>query len=79
MNEKKRIAVFKKDASLKYGETGDLIDIIYRKPWIEQFGNFNPMFCRYKKEHHLVQSRAGDISDPFRAEEHYLNSLYIEV
>jgi hypothetical protein len=63
----------------RYGEPGELIEIIQRAPWCEAIGNFNPMFCRYKGKRELVQSLAGDISDPFRRDETYLKTLYIEV
>lgn len=63
----------------KYNEPGKLIETIKRKPWLEAIGNFNPMFCRYKGQRCLVSSKEGDLSDPFRREEGYLNTLYIEV
>ena len=63
----------------RYGEPGEYIETIKRKCWAEAIGNFNPIFCRYKGERWLVKSREGDISDPFRRDESYLNSLYIEV
>lgn len=43
----------------------------------EQIGNFNPIFCTYAGERHLVRSASGDLSDPFRRDPSYLNSLYI--
>lgn len=55
-----------------------LIETIWRKPWLEQIGNFNPMFCTYNGERTLVHSDYGDISDPFRREESFLGSLFIE-
>jgi hypothetical protein len=58
---------------------GVLIACIKRKIWAEQWGNFNPMFCRYQYKRCLVKSEEGDISDPFRREESYLTSLYIEI
>lgn len=42
-------------------------------------GNFNPIFCEFKGKDVLVHSMEGDLSDPFRREESYLKSLYIEV
>jgi len=45
----------------------------------EAIGNFNPVFCRYNNERHLVKSDEGDLSDPFRRNETYLSCLYIEV
>ena len=63
-----------------YGEPGEKIESIRRVLRAEAIGNFNPIFCTYKGEkRNLVQSRHGDLSDPFRREESYLNSLYIEV
>jgi len=62
-----------------YGVPGPSIDTIHRTLWAEAIGNFNPIFCRYKKLRCLVQSRKGDLSDTFRRSESYLNDLYIEV
>jgi hypothetical protein len=45
----------------------------------EMIGNFNPMYCTFRKQKHLVYSREGDLSDPFRVEKSYFNSLYIKV
>jgi hypothetical protein len=59
--------------------TNTLITTIKRKIWAEAIGNFNPIFCRYQNKHKLVLSDEGDISDPFRREVSYLNSLYIEI
>jgi len=42
-------------------------------------GNFCPFYCTYNRKVYLVQSEEGDISDPFRAEKSYLDSLYIEL
>jgi hypothetical protein len=58
---------------------GVVIKTITRKIWAEQWGNFNPMFCRYQYQKHLVKSEEGDISDPFRRDGSYLTSLYIEI
>ena len=63
----------------RYNEPGELVEIIKRKVWLEAIGNFSPMFCRYKGKRTLVSSMEGDISDPFRREESYLKTLYIEV
>jgi hypothetical protein len=62
-----------------YLRPGRLIKTIRRKPWLEAIGNFNPMFCRYEGKVVRVNSLEGDISDPFRREESYLKTLYIEV
>ena len=53
--------------------------IIKRKLRSECIGNFNPIFCTYKGKEHLVKSNEGDISDPFRRNESYTASLYIEI
>ena len=57
----------------------EVIETIKRKVWLEAIGNFNPMFCRYRKSRCLVKSEEGDISDPFRREESYLKTLYIDL
>ena len=44
----------------------------------EAIGNFCPLFCAYNGRDYLVHSELGDLSDPFRAEESYLTSLFIE-
>ena len=77
MSVKFPIEVHKKGS--EYGSPGELIEIIHRKPWMEQIGNFNPVFCRYKGKRTLVQSLKGDISDPFRRTAEYLDRLYIEI
>jgi hypothetical protein len=77
MNKKLQIRVCEKGT--EWGTPGKLIKTISRKPWLEAIGNFNPMFCRYNGKRTLVHSEEGDISDPFRREESYLTSLYIEV
>lgn len=64
---------------VRFREPGELIEIIFRKPWCEAIGNFNPMFCRYHGKREQVQSKSGDLSDPFRRTRDYLDSLYIEV
>ena len=57
-------------------ESVEFIDRVLRA---ESIGNFNPIFCTYKGRRTLVHSDAGDLSDPFRADESYLNTLYIKV
>jgi hypothetical protein len=52
---------------------------IKRSLHAEEIGNFNPIFCTFQGTKHLVKSREGDLSDPFRHDESYLNSLYIEI
>lgn len=63
----------------KYKEPGREIEVIHRVLRFEAIGNFNPIFCTYQNKKYLVQSLEGDISDPFRRKESYLNSLYIEI
>lgn len=62
-----------------YTDQFELVETIRRKPWLESIGNFCPMFCRYKGKRTLVHSDAGDLSDPFRANQSYLKTLFIEV
>jgi hypothetical protein len=59
-------------------KSGFVIATIKRKLRSEQIGNFNPIFCTYKHKQYLVKSEEGDLSDPFRRDENYLNKLYIE-
>jgi hypothetical protein len=77
INKKLQIEVREKGTS--YGVPGRIVEVISRKPWLEEIGNFNPMFCRYKGKRTLVQSLAGDLSDPFRREENYKETLFIEI
>lgn len=56
-----------------------VLETITRVMWAEAIGNFNPMFCTYKHKRTLVQSDEGDLSDPFRRDETYADTLYIEV
>ena len=58
---------------------GHLYKIIKRKLKFEAIGNFCPAFVTYKGKEYLVNSDKGDLSDPFRANESYLKSLYITV
>jgi len=62
-----------------YGNPGHLLGTIKRVLRVKQIGNFNPLFCTYHEKEFLVSSMAGDLSDPFRREESYLDSLYIEI
>ena len=57
----------------------DKVETIRVRLRAEQIGNFNPIFCQYKGKRTLVHSEAGDVSDPFRREEKYLESLFIEL
>ena len=72
--------------SARMGEiTGDFgtfetIETISRILRAESIGNFCPLFCTYKGNNRcLVQSDAGDVSDPFRREESYAASFFISV
>lgn len=61
----------------RYGEPGELIEVIKRTLRAEMIGNFNPIFCTYKGEKHLVQSLHGDLSDPFRRTNEYGTSFQV--
>lgn len=80
MNKRSRIQVrrYPKDRTHHSCTTYQVIGIIYRVMWAEAIGNFNPMFCRYKNKRHQVFSNEGDLSDPFRRDESYLKTLFIE-
>ena len=58
--------------------TGRTVNQIRRVIRFEQIGNFCPGFIRYSGKDHLVKSTEGDLSDPFRRNESYETSLYIE-
>lgn len=75
--DKVTISVHKKGE--RYREPGEFIKTINRKVWIECFGNFNPMYCRYQGKKQLVQSRDGDLSDPLRRTDEYMKTLFIEI
>ncbi len=57
----------------------EVVETIQRKLRAEQIGNFNPLFCTYKGKRTLVHSDEGDISDPFRRQESYLQTLFIKL
>jgi len=59
--------------------TGKVIARVKRKLKSEQIGNFCPIFCTYQGKSRLLKSRQGDLSDPFRRNESYTDSFYIEV
>lgn len=59
-------------------QTGKMVNLIKRVINFESIGNFNPGFVRYNSKQFLVNSDEGDLSDPFRANESYLTSLFIE-
>lgn len=63
----------------KFREPGELIETVNTILKAEEVGNFNPIFCIYKDKRVMVSSKEGDLSDPFRRETSYLESLYIEI
>lgn len=64
----------------RWREPGEFIETIRRALHSEMIGNFNPFFCTYKgNKRNLVQSLAGDVSDPFRREASYADTFFIEV
>ena len=69
----------KHDIKVKLKGRNDHYKTIKRKLRVEQIGNFCPIFCTYLGKQRLVKSEQGDLSDPFRREESYANSLFIEV
>jgi hypothetical protein len=73
---KHTIEVRKKGKS--YENPGEVIKKIKRRLYSTSLGNFNPIFCTYKKKKVWVHSKSGDLSDPFRRNEFYLTNLYIE-
>ncbi len=77
IREKQVVDVYLKGE--KYGEPGEFVETISRKLRAESIGNFNPIFCTYHKKERLVQSRIGDLSDPFRRTHEYLEDLFIEI
>ena len=72
-----KVAIQVREEGTGYLDPGPVIETIQRKVWVESIGNFIPVFCRYQNKIHLVHSLKGDLSDPFRADESYLDSLYI--
>ena len=57
----------------------DVVETVKLACRSEAIGNFNPIFCRYKGKRTLVHSDAGDLSDPLRRDETYLETLFITV
>ena len=60
-------------------DNGIIFKTIRRVLRAESIGNFNPIFCTYQGEKYLVKSDEGDLSDPFRRDESYLKTLYINL
>ena len=74
------ITVMKKHyVEVIFKPTGKVIARVKCKLKAEQIGNFSPVFCTYQGKSRLVKSRQGDLSDPFRRNDSYTDSLYIEV
>jgi hypothetical protein len=69
----------KQTVQVRFKPTGQTINTIKRVLRAEQIGNFQPIFCTYKGKRTLVKSDAGDLSDPFRRNDSYSKSLFIEV
>ena len=57
----------------------EILETISRRVYAMACGNFNPLYCRYNRKTYLVHSEAGDISDPFRADASYLETLFIDI
>ena len=57
----------------------EILETIGRRVYAMACGNFNPIYCRYNRKTYLVHSEAGDISDPFRANASYLETLFIDI
>lgn len=74
----KRYMIEVRENGERYGNPGKVIEVIKRVLRAESIGNFNPIFCTYRGKRELVKSMAGDISDPFRRDGTYLETLYIE-
>jgi hypothetical protein len=57
----------------------EILGVVSRCLYARACGNFNPVYCRYQRNTYLVHSEAGDISDPFRADSSYLDTLFIDL
>lgn len=58
----------------------DIVGKVAKRLRSESIGNFQPVFCSHEGDKRcLVKSDAGDLSDPFRADESYRDTLFIEV
>jgi hypothetical protein len=64
---------------VKNKSNGVILNVIKRVLRSEAIGNFCPIFCTYLGKQYLVKSEEGDLSDPFRRQESYAQSFYIEV
>lgn len=45
----------------------------------EPLGNFNLFTCRYQCRTFMLKSEKGDLSDPFRVDKSYFDSLYLDL
>ena len=72
------VRLYTSEMKFNHPDEFTVLDTIHRVLRAESIGNFNPVFCTYRGRRTLVHSDAGDLSDPFRANESYLNSLYIK-
>lgn len=77
MKRKYKIKVCEKGE--KYGIPGKEIKTISRVITSLPIGNFNPFFVTYNKKPYLLKSLSGDLSDPFRRNEDYAKTFYIEI
>ena len=74
------IPVMKKHLVSVYNkQTGVLVKSVKRVLRQEAIGNFCPIFCTYMGEQKLVKSKKGDLSDPFRRDDSYVDELYVEI
>lgn len=64
---------------VKNKSNGVILNVIKRVLRSEAIGNFCPIFCTYLGKQYLVKSEEGDLSDPFRRQESYAQTFYIEV
>ena len=69
----------KKRYSVAVYSDGKLIKSVDRVLYFEQIGNFNPCFTIFSGYPRLVHSFRGDMSDPFRRDNSYLDHLYINL
>lgn len=67
----------KRKLRIEVRKTGEATEIIQRKIYSDSVGNFIRCACRYKGQTFIVNSDEGDLGDPFRANDTYLDSLFI--
>lgn len=77
--KQKRFKVVIRKYKNKDKTTWETVGVVVRKLTAKAIGNFNPIFCVYNKKEYLVHSVLGDVSDPFRRTEDFLEYLYIEI